>query len=706
MTAPDEIGARLSLRDRPQFERDANAAARSVENIGDAAPRAEQKSRGAFSAIGAGIMGVGGAAIRAGGLLAAGLGAGAVAAVGLGVSTAAGMEQASISFTTMLGSAEKAQTFLADLNTFAAKTPFDLPGLQRSASSLISAGIEADKVIPIMTSLGNATSGMGTGAEGVQRATVALQQMSAAGRITGEDLNQLRDAGVPVFDLLAAATGKSVEEVAALAQAGKLGKTELDQLMGALESGRGLERFNGLMEAQSASMSGLWSTLKDTFSVGMAQAVEPLIPMIKGGLGGAIEFTSGLMPKIQARLKGMADGAAFLGGVLFKGDFKGDNIFGLDESDKAVDRLFDIREGVIAAKAAFTTGGTTGMIAELDGILGTGTKVADTFGVMQGVWDDLSAVLTGVVLPAILDVTGAIDPGWLTPLGAARAILGLVADNAGLFRVVLTGLIAAMILYKGIVIAANVVGAIRNAQLWLAFVRTGSLTGATVAQAIAIRTVSAVTKAYTAVQWLLNAAMTANPIGLVIIALVALGAAFYLLWTKSETFRRIVTGAFNAVRNAAGVAADWIKSKWQATMGWFGSLKMPSVSWDGIKSGFRGAINWIIDKWNNLSFRLPSVDTKIPGVGRVGGMTMSTPDIPRLHNGGTVTSGGVVNMRPDEELIFLPPSASVVPLPNDTPPIDLGGPRDGGPTTVQIMLDGRVLAETVIRNVQDRVARA
>ena len=39
-----------------------------------------------------------------------------------------------------------------------------------------------------MTSLGNATSGMGTGSEGVQRATVALQQMAAAGRITGEDL--------------------------------------------------------------------------------------------------------------------------------------------------------------------------------------------------------------------------------------------------------------------------------------------------------------------------------------------------------------------------------------------------------------------------------------------------------------------------------------------------------------------------------------
>ena len=206
---------------------------------------------------------IGGMALTAVGGAALSVGA---AATTVGIRTAAGMEQAQISFTTMLGSAEKAKSFLGDLNAFAAKTPFDLPGLQTAASSLVSAGIDASKVIPIMTSLGNATSGMGTGAEGVQRATVAIQQMNAAGRITGEDLNQLRDAGVPVFDLLTAATGKSTAQIAQMAQTGKLGAKELTQLMGALESGKGLERFNGLMDAQSQSMTGLWSTLKDTFS--------------------------------------------------------------------------------------------------------------------------------------------------------------------------------------------------------------------------------------------------------------------------------------------------------------------------------------------------------------------------------------------------------------------------------------------------------
>lgn len=247
------------------------------------------------------------AAIGLGGL-ATGLGAVGV----MGLKTAAANEQAEIAFTTMLGSAKKARSFLGELQSFAAKTPFEFPELQTAASSLISAGVNAKKVIPIMTTLGDVTSGMGTGAEGVKRATVALQQMSAAGRITGEDLNQLRDAGIPVYDLLAKATGKSKAEVVKLAQAGKLGKKELGEMMKALETGKGLERFSGLMDKQSHSLAGLASTFKDTFGQNLAKAMEPLIPLIKDGLGKASEFLAVQMPKASAAMQkfitGMRDG--------------------------------------------------------------------------------------------------------------------------------------------------------------------------------------------------------------------------------------------------------------------------------------------------------------------------------------------------------------------------------------------------------------
>lgn len=230
-----------------------------------------------------------------------------------GFDTAKGMEQAQISFTTMLGSAKKANAFIGDLQQFAAKTPFTFPGLQESASKLVAMGISTEKIIPIMTTLGNVTSGMGTGEEGIKRAMVALQQMNAAGRIQAQDLNQLRDAGVPVYDLLAAATGRSKKEVAALAASGKLTSKDLAAMMKALETGKGLERFNGLMDKQSQSLEGIISSLQDTVGQGLAAALTPLIPLIKDGLAGVTAALPPIIAGIQTFGKWVADNKVVLG---------------------------------------------------------------------------------------------------------------------------------------------------------------------------------------------------------------------------------------------------------------------------------------------------------------------------------------------------------------------------------------------------------
>ena len=254
------------------------------------------------------VVGTGAASVAP----ALGLAAGAATAFGLKV--ASGNEQAKISFTTMLGSAQKAQVFLKQLQAFAAATPFEFPELQSAASSLISVGIDAAKIIPIMKTLGDTTAGMGTGSEGIKRATIALQQMNAAGRITAEDLNQLRDAGIPVFDLLSAATHKTTAEIAAMAQNGKLGRVELEQLMTALESGKGLEKFNGLMEQQSHSLQGMVSTLKDTTGQLLAGWLTPLFPAIKASIDGFNDMSSGAKGAIAVVVGG---GAAF--GLAAKG---------------------------------------------------------------------------------------------------------------------------------------------------------------------------------------------------------------------------------------------------------------------------------------------------------------------------------------------------------------------------------------------------
>src|SRR3546814_10750441 len=66
----------------------------------------------------------------------------------------------------------------------------------------------------------------------------------------------------------------------------------------------------------------------------------------------------------------------------------------------------------------------------------------------------------------------------------------------------------------------------------------------------------------TIAQKALNIAMRLNPIGLVVTALILVGSALVLAYKKSETFRRIVNGAFSAVRNVAVGAFNWIRGNW------------------------------------------------------------------------------------------------------------------------------------------------
>lgn len=125
-----------------------------------------------------------------------------------------------------------------------------------------------------------------------------------------------------------------------------------------------------------------------------------------------------------------------------------------------------------------------------------------------------------------------------------------------------------------------------------------------VGHAIASGASSAATGVMTAAQWALNAAMSANPIALVVIALVALVAAFVIAYKRSATFRAIVTGAFDAVTGAATAAFNWLKRNWPLLLailtGPFGLAVLAiAKNWDKIKTGaqnaFANARTWLKD---------------------------------------------------------------------------------------------------------------
>jgi phage-related protein len=123
--------------------------------------------------------------------------------------------------------------------------------------------------------------------------------------------------------------------------------------------------------------------------------------------------------------------------------------------------------------------------------------------------------------------------------------------------------------------------------------------------AVKLGLVTVATEGQTAAQEASNVAMAANPIGLVVIALAALAVAFYVAWTKSETFREIVTGAFDAVAGAAEAAFGWIRDHWPLLVGIltgpFAPVIFALTIWrDDIARGFQAARDAIGRVWSVL----------------------------------------------------------------------------------------------------------
>ncbi len=183
----------------------------------------------------------------------------------------ANLEQANIGFTTMLGSAEAATKMLDDLKKFAAATPFRFEGLLDSSKRLLAMGYTAEQIIPVMRTVGDAVAGLGAGEEGIQRATYALGQMKTAGRVLSQDMMQLTSLGVPAWDYLAQAIGKTTPEIRKMVEQGLIpAEVGINAIMAGME-----KDFGGLMAKQAQTFTGALSNISDMLQQIVANGFEP-----------------------------------------------------------------------------------------------------------------------------------------------------------------------------------------------------------------------------------------------------------------------------------------------------------------------------------------------------------------------------------------------------------------------------------------------
>jgi len=301
----DNKGVTTAMRDvRREMDETAKTAERSSARTGKASADANQRVKranddtrsslkaterayrdhgdageGAFTRVGASAKKLAGAA---------GLGLIGKQVYDIGMGFLEFKQNSELAFTTMLGSGDKARTFLADILAFAKETPFAFTDLTDSAQRMLAFGIETEKVIPILRTLGDTALGTGGGVEKMNGIVTAISQISAKGRVQSEELLQLSERGVPALRILANQAGKTAGALQKDITKGLIDADQaIDWLVDGLENGtQGINgttaAFGGLMEQVKGSggITATFDSAKSSFRNMAGAIMEGLAPSI------------------------------------------------------------------------------------------------------------------------------------------------------------------------------------------------------------------------------------------------------------------------------------------------------------------------------------------------------------------------------------------------------------------------------------------
>ncbi|RYF85844.1 MAG: hypothetical protein EOO03_12670, partial [Chitinophagaceae bacterium] len=186
---------------------------------------------------------------------------GGIGAVGLGKSAlgmAAEREQQRISFGVMTGDQKTGDALLNDVVKMGAQTPYMNDELIKSAQTMKMFGVETKSIMPNLRMLGDVASG---NSEKLQLLTLAFSQVQAAGRLQGQDLLQMVNAGFNPLQIISQKTGISLAELRKQMEKGAISADMVTKAFQAATGPGG--QFYQMMEKQSQTLAGRWSTFMD-----------------------------------------------------------------------------------------------------------------------------------------------------------------------------------------------------------------------------------------------------------------------------------------------------------------------------------------------------------------------------------------------------------------------------------------------------------
>lgn len=280
------------------------------------------KSNDMIKSFGKGALNVLGFATK-GAMIGGGIG---LAGIGYALNKSGEMEQLQMAMSTMLKSQEEGKKIVDEMKMYAIKTPFEMMDLADTVRYALATGWKKEDLLGetgIISDVGNAASALGKGGEGLFNIMNQLSQMKMKGKAQAEEMRILAENGINAWEYLSKATGKSTKDLMALSEKGLIPAKD------AIEAIRkGMRRdYAGMMIAQSKTLLGLWSSMKDVFNVSvMTKFGDGISNKIKPALMDLVNEFTGTEEKFQS----------FEQSMLSAGEKVGDTIVGIYKSVRNV----------------------------------------------------------------------------------------------------------------------------------------------------------------------------------------------------------------------------------------------------------------------------------------------------------------------------------------------------------------------------------
>lgn len=223
-----------------------------------------------------------------------------------GFNRALSIEQAEFKLQGLGHSAEEVDKIMENSLASVKGTAYGLDEAATVAASAVAAGVKPGEDLERTLKLvGDAATISG---RDMNSMGAIFNKVAASGKMTGEELNQLTDAGIPMLQLLGDSLGKTNEEVRDMVSKGKIG---FDEFRNAIEqgmSGAALtmgQTFSGALDNTKAAMSRLGKTFMDPFMKGMTPALGTLTDIIDMVASGTTEGLEEKTKLLSDQLGGM-----------------------------------------------------------------------------------------------------------------------------------------------------------------------------------------------------------------------------------------------------------------------------------------------------------------------------------------------------------------------------------------------------------------